>query len=54
LRNDYRHFRIDRIAALAATGERSPRRRHAMLKEWREKLDAAMLARRAQQAAAGN
>jgi predicted DNA-binding transcriptional regulator YafY len=39
LRQDYRHFRIDRIASLAATGERSPRRRHAMLKEWRERLD---------------
>jgi predicted DNA-binding transcriptional regulator YafY len=39
LRNDYRHFRIDRIAAAAATGERAPRRRHAMLKDWREKRD---------------
>ncbi len=38
LRQDYRHFRIDRIATLAATGERSPRRRHAMLKEWREMM----------------
>jgi predicted DNA-binding transcriptional regulator YafY len=47
LRNDYRHFRMDRIGSLAATGERSPRRRHAMLKEWREKLDAEMEARRA-------
>lgn len=40
LRQDYRHFRIDRIAALAATGERAPRRRHAMLKEWRERIEA--------------
>ncbi len=40
LRSDYRHFRIDRIATLAATGERAPRRRHAMLKEWRERMDA--------------
>jgi predicted DNA-binding transcriptional regulator YafY len=40
LRNDYRHFRIDRIASLAATGERMPRRRHALLKEWRERMDA--------------
>jgi predicted DNA-binding transcriptional regulator YafY len=45
LRNDYRHFRLDRIATLAATGERAPRRRHAMLKEWREKLDAEASAR---------
>ena len=40
LRNDYRHFRIDRIASLAATGERMPRRRHALLKEWRDLMDA--------------
>ncbi len=46
LRNDYRNFRIDRIATLAATGERSPRRRHALLKEWRERLDAEMQRRR--------
>lgn len=36
LREDFRHFRIDRIAQVAATGERMPRRRHALLKEWRE------------------
>lgn len=40
LRNDYRHFRIDRIGSAAATGERMPRRRHALLKEWRERRDA--------------
>ena len=34
LRQDYRHFRTDRIAALSA-GPRYPRRRHALLKEWR-------------------
>ena len=34
LRQDYRHFRTDRIATLAS-GERYPRRRHALLKEWR-------------------
>ena len=45
LRNDYRHFRIDRIAEVAATGERAPRRRHAMLKEWREMRDARAEAR---------
>lgn len=36
LRTDYRHFRVDRIASAVATGERSPRRRAVMLKEWRE------------------
>ena len=40
LRNDYRHFRLDRIASAAATGERLPRRRHALVKEWRAKMDA--------------
>ena len=40
LREDFRHFRIDRIASLAATGERSPKRRHALLKEWRAKMEA--------------
>jgi predicted DNA-binding transcriptional regulator YafY len=51
LRNDYRHFRLDRIATAAATGERAPRRRHAMLKEWREKLDQEAAARRQSTAA---
>lgn len=36
LRQAFRHFRIERIATLAATGERMPRRRHVLLKEWRE------------------
>jgi predicted DNA-binding transcriptional regulator YafY len=36
LRTDYRHFRVDRIGSAVATGERSPRRRAVMLKEWRE------------------
>ncbi len=45
LRQDYRHFRIDRIVALAATGERSPKRRHALLKEWRDKMAADYAAR---------
>ncbi len=34
LRQDFRHFRTDRIATLEA-GARYPRRRHALLKEWR-------------------
>jgi predicted DNA-binding transcriptional regulator YafY len=34
LRQGFRHFRTDRIAALAVAG-RYPRRRQALLKEWR-------------------
>lgn len=35
LRQGYRHFRTDRITALAATDTRYPRRRQALMKEWR-------------------
>jgi predicted DNA-binding transcriptional regulator YafY len=35
LRRDYRHFRTDRIAALKLSDKRYPRRRQALLKEWR-------------------
>lgn len=35
LRAAYRHFRIDRITALTERGDRYPRRRAVMLKEWR-------------------
>lgn len=35
LRGAYRHFRIDRIASAASTGERYPTRRHELLKTWR-------------------
>ncbi|MBI3285164.1 MAG: YafY family transcriptional regulator [Burkholderiales bacterium] len=35
LRQDFRHFRADRIAALQATGQRYPRARLTLLKEWR-------------------
>jgi predicted DNA-binding transcriptional regulator YafY len=35
LRQGYRHFRTDRIAKLTLTETRYPRRRQAMLKEWR-------------------
>lgn len=35
LRQGYRHFRTDRIGALKSTDARYPRRRQAMLKEWR-------------------
>jgi len=34
LRQDFRHFRLDRIAALEATGERYPRHRPALLQAW--------------------
>ncbi len=35
LRESYRHFRTDRIMAFTATGKKFPRRRQALLKEWR-------------------
>jgi len=37
LRKDFRHFRIDRIAALRLTGKRYPQRRRALMKEWRDR-----------------
>lgn len=37
MRGDFRHFRIDRIARLEVSEARYPRRRAALLKEWREK-----------------
>jgi predicted DNA-binding transcriptional regulator YafY len=36
LREGYRQFRTDRIVSFAETGEAYPRRRHALVKEWRE------------------
>ncbi len=36
LRQDFRAFRTDRIASLGETGQRYPRRRQALLKQWRE------------------
>lgn len=36
LRKGFRHFRTDRIALLSANEQRYPRRRAALLKEWRE------------------
>ncbi len=36
LRQAFRHFRTDRIVALAMSEQRYPRRRQALLKEWRE------------------
>lgn len=35
LRRGFRHFRCDRIAALALSGQRYPRRRQTLLHEWR-------------------
>ncbi len=37
LRESIRHFRTDRIIDLVLRGERYPRRRQALLKDWREK-----------------
>lgn len=36
-RRDFRHFRTDRILSLSETGARYPRRRLALLKEWRQR-----------------
>ena len=35
LRQDFRHFRTDRITSLRETSQRYPRRRRALMKEWR-------------------
>ena len=35
-RQEFRHFRADRIAALTVSEERYPRRRQALLKDWRQ------------------
>ena len=37
MRRDFRSFRMDRIGAMTVSEERYPRRRAAMLKEWRER-----------------
>lgn len=37
LRQQFRHFRVERILSLKVTDERYPRRRQALLKEWRER-----------------
>lgn len=39
LRQGFRHFRTDRIAELDVTADRYPRRRAALLKEWRVDRD---------------
>ncbi len=38
LRNDYRHFRIDRILEVQVLSEKTPRRRFQMMEEWRKTL----------------
>ncbi|WP_010323147.1 helix-turn-helix transcriptional regulator [Marinobacterium stanieri] len=38
LRDDYRHFRIDRIQEAQLLTEKTPRRRSQMMKEWRQTL----------------
>ena len=35
MRQDFRHFRTDRIATLTETAQRYPRRRRALMREWR-------------------
>jgi predicted DNA-binding transcriptional regulator YafY len=35
LRQDFRHFRTDRITSLRETSQRYPRRRRALMKDWR-------------------
>jgi predicted DNA-binding transcriptional regulator YafY len=39
LRQDYRHFRTDRIVDMASQDVRYPRRRAVLLKEWRDQQD---------------
>ena len=38
LRQDFRHFRADRVVALAETGESMPQRRHVLIRRWREQM----------------
>jgi predicted DNA-binding transcriptional regulator YafY len=39
LRGAFRHFRTDRITAIAATGERYPKRRVELVKAWRREMN---------------
>ncbi|WP_180900155.1 helix-turn-helix transcriptional regulator [Martelella soudanensis] len=39
LRQDFRHFRTDRIASLTEPGERYPKRRAVLLAEWRRTMN---------------
>ena len=38
LRQDFRHFRADRVAGLHTTGERYPSHRHVLLRRWRAQM----------------
>lgn len=38
LRQDFRHFRADRVVELADAGVRYPARRHALIQRWREQM----------------
>lgn len=38
LRQDFRHFRADRVADLSDTGERYPTRRHVLMQRWRDQM----------------
>ena len=40
LRDDFRHFRTDRIDGVTLAEERYPRRRHALMKDWRARQPA--------------
>lgn len=48
-RQDYRHFRADRMSGLNATDVRYPRRRQSLLKEWKATLDTPQAGRDASQ-----
>ncbi|WP_298324863.1 YafY family protein [Asticcacaulis sp.] len=50
LRQDFRHFRSDRIRNLSVADERYPTRRMVLLKQWREQEDAMYRAYEARQA----
>ena len=39
LRQDFRHFRLDRIGALMPVHERTPKRHRILLAEWRLSQD---------------
>lgn len=38
LRQDFRHFRADRVRDLTDTGERYPERRHMLIRRWSERM----------------
>ncbi|RID98736.1 helix-turn-helix transcriptional regulator [Simplicispira hankyongi] len=38
LRQDFRHFRADRVVALTETGLRYPARRHTLMRRWRDQM----------------